>query len=143
MLSPPLGLSTQERPVGVGPEQIHKSNQRAGALFSEDRLRKLWVFSLKQRRLWRVLIVAFQYLLILLIRLIPYQKEKHQPVSRACCDGTRGNGLKLKEGRLILDIRKRFFTMRMVEQCSMLSEEVVDAPSLKTFKAQSDRALSS
>lgn len=96
----------------------------------------MWLFSLKERRLWGVFIVTFQHLQE------ADKKKKHRPFSSACCDGTRGNDSKLKEGRLILGIRKRFFTMRVVKQCNMLPEEVVDVPSLETFKACLDKALS-
>jgi len=61
---------------------------------------------------------------------------------RACSDRTRGNGFKLKEGRFRLDIRKKFFTMRVARQWSMFPREVVDAPSLEMSKARLDGALS-
>ncbi|KFQ88320.1 hypothetical protein N337_09004, partial [Phoenicopterus ruber ruber] len=51
------------------------------------------------------------------------------------------NGFKLKEGRYRLDIRKKFFTMRVVKHWHRLPREVVDAPSLETFKARLDGAL--
>jgi len=45
------------------------------------------------------------------------------------------------EGRLRLDIRKKFFTLRMVRHWNRLPGEVVDVPSLEAFKARLDGTL--
>jgi len=59
-----------------------------------------------------------------------------------CSDRTRGDSSKLKEGRFRSDIRKEFFTMRVVKHWHRLPREAVDAPSLAVFRAGLDGALS-
>jgi len=51
-----------------------------------------------------------------------------------CSDRKMGNGFKLKEGRYKLDIRKEFFTMRLVRHWNRVTKEAVDAPSLEVLK---------
>ena len=102
----------------------------------KDRLRELGLFSLEQRRLQGHLRAAFQHLKG------TYRKAGEGLFTRVCSDRTRGNGSKLKEVRFRLDIRKKFFTMRVVKHWHRLPREAVAAPSLAVFKAKLDGALS-
>ena len=51
-------------------------------------------------------------------------------------------GMALNHKRATLDIRKTFFTMRVVKHWHRLLREAVAAPSLAVFKARLDGALS-
>jgi len=63
-----------------------------------------------------------------------YRKEGNKLFSRVY-------GFKLKEGRFWLDMRKKSFTVRVVRHWNSLPRDVLDAPSLETFKVRLDQAL--
>jgi len=102
-------------------------------LTHEEKLRDLGLLSLEKRRLRGDLIAAFQYLKG------TYKKAGEGLFTRARSGRTRGNGFKLKEGRFRLDIRKKFFTMRVVRHWHRWPS---DAPSLEVLKARLDGDLS-
>ena len=105
-------------------------------LCCEAGLGELGLFSLGERRLRGDLIAASQCLKG------GCGKGGGDLFSKICCDRTRDDGFKLQEGRFRLDIRKKFFTMRVVKHWPRLPREVVDAPSLETLKVRLDGALS-
>lgn len=62
--------------------------------------------------------------------------------NRDCCNTTRGDGFKLKEGRFRLGTSKNFFIIRVVKHGNRFPREEVDAQSLETFKVRIGGALS-
>jgi len=63
-------------------------------------------------------------------------------LGRARSDRTRSNGFTLTEGGFRLDVRKKFFTVKVLKHWNRLPREAVEAPSLEIFKARLDGTLS-
>ena len=112
-LRPHVESSAQQkrRPVGTRPGEGHNNGLRGGTPFYGDRLRAGAAQPREEKAPGRPFGIQRDC-----------KKEEVRLFNRVCCDRTRGNGFKLKEGSLWLGVRKKFFSVKSGEALEQVAQ---------------------
>ena len=97
-----------------------------------ERLKKLNLTTLVCRRARGDMLETFKYLNGQYNSILHLDTRTHGTT-------TRGHQLKLEKGRSRLDVRKHFFTQRVVNLWNALPVNLVSAPTVNTFKNRLDK----
>ena len=100
----------------------------------EDRLIRIGIPTLKERRDRGDMITVFKYLK----GFNNVNSDNH--FERSNCTTTRGHSLKLKKQIVNKDVSKYFFSNRVVDRWNSLDEETVQAETIASFKSKYDRS---
>ena len=111
-----------------------KMIERFKELTYEERLKRTGLISLEQRRVRGDLIQVFKILKEI-------DRVDHRDYFEIISAGskTRGHNVRLVKKRSRLDLRKYFFSQRVVNSWNLLPQDVVDADSVNSFKKRLDR----
>ena len=119
--------------LGGSAEKIHQVDTRDEGLAYEERLSRLGLYSLEFRRLRGDLIETYKIMKGLdrleAARLFPLTTETR----------TRGHSLKIRGSQFRTELRRNFFSQRVVNLWNSLPNEAVEATSINVFKSQIDR----
>ena len=120
-------------------QEVERVQRRATGLLGSlkglgysDRLRKLELPSLEHRRRRGDMIDTYKYV-------HGFYDSDRPKLSLSENTHTRGNSLKLDTKYSRLNVRKNYFSHRVVATWNSLPEEVVTAPSINSFKARLDK----
>ena len=119
--------------VRTHPASLHKNVPGVKFLPYEERLVKLGLWTLKERRNRADLVEVFKLVKGLVNNPFDIFFEK------STNSHLRGHSWKLNKSRCHMDLRKYFFSVRVVDRWNKLPQEAIDSTSVDVFKSRLQR----